>query len=187
MDALSRLLTADVTRPPNVDTLTRELIVPASLRDTFAFFADAANLQRITPSWLHFRLLTAPPMEMEAGLEISYRISLYGLPMPWRSVIDVWESEKRFVDRQIVGPYRWWRHEHRFEAVEDGTRVMDRVDYAPRLIWLSNGLVRRDLRRIFEYRHEALRRIFEDLTRGRWSAAQAPSIAGASPHTRPRR
>ena len=163
MDALSRLLTADVTPPLNVDTLTRELIVAASLEDTFAFFADAANLQRITPSWLHFRILTAPPIEMAAGLEILYRISLYGLPLPWRSVIDVWEPGVRFVDRQIVGPYRWWRHEHRFEAVEDGTRVMDRVDYAPRLGWVSRGLVRRDLRRIFDYRHDVLRRIFDDM------------------------
>jgi ligand-binding SRPBCC domain-containing protein len=167
MDALSRLLAADVIRPLDVDTLTRELIVPASLDDTFAFFADAVNLQRITPSWLHFTILTAPPIEMRAGLEISYRISLYGLPLPWRSVIDVWEPGVRFVDRQIVGPYRWWRHEHRFEAVEEGTRVMDRVDYAPRLGWASRGLVRRDLRRIFDYRHEVLRRLFEDMRR--WS------------------
>lgn len=165
LDDLSRLLAADVTRPLDVDTLTRELIVPASLDDTFAFFADAVNLQRITPSWLHFRILTAPPIEMRAGLEISYRISLYGLPLPWRSVIDVWEPGVRFVDRQIIGPYRWWCHEHRFGAVEDGTRVMDRVDYAPRLGWVSRGLVRRDLRRIFDYRHQVLRRLFEDMRR----------------------
>jgi ligand-binding SRPBCC domain-containing protein len=165
MDALPRLLAGDVTRPLNVDTLTRELIVPAVVDDTFAFFADAANLQRITPAWLHFRILTPPPIEMRAGLEISYRISLYGLPLPWRSVIDVWEPGVRFVDRQIVGPYRWWLHEHRFEAVEDGTRVVDRVDYAPRLGWVSRGLVRRDLRRIFDYRHEVLRRLFEDRRR----------------------
>jgi ligand-binding SRPBCC domain-containing protein len=148
-----------------MESLVRECVVPAALDRTFAFFADAANLQRITPPWLHFSILTPMPLEMRAGLEIAYRISLYGLPMPWQSRIDVWEPGVRFVDRQIIGPYRWWRHEHRFEVARGGTRVIDHVDYVPRSGWLSGRLVRRDLRRIFAYRHEVLGRIFQDLDR----------------------
>ena len=157
---LSQALAADGSAPPVVESLHRDIILPASLSETFAFFADAANLQRITPPWLHFSLLTPMPLQMRTGLEIAYRISLYGLPMPWRSRIDVWQPGVCFVDRQIVGPYRWWRHEHRFEAVPDGTRVIDHVDYAPRVGRLSGALVRRDLGRIFDYRRETLRRIF---------------------------
>ena len=159
----SQWLAADASAPHNVESLYREIIVPASLTDTFAFFADAANLQRITPPWLHFSILTSMPVEMREGLEIAYRISLYGLPIPWQSRIDVWEPGVCFVDRQIVGPYRWWRHEHRFEVVPGGTRVMDHVDYAPRVGWFSGALVRRDLRRIFAYRHEVLWRQFQAL------------------------
>jgi ligand-binding SRPBCC domain-containing protein len=155
-----RFLAADAGAPREAQALHREIIVPASLEDAFAFFADAANLQRLTPPWLHFTIVTPMPVVMRAGLEIAYRISLYGLPIPWQSRIDVWEPGVRFVDRQLVGPYRWWRHEHRFEPAEDGTRVIDQVDYAPRLGRLSHALVRRDLQRIFAYRHEALRRIF---------------------------
>ena len=156
----SRFLAADLRAPHKVERLHRDIIVSASLRETFAFFADAANLQRITPPWLHFSILTPMPVRMQIGLEIAYRISVYGLPMPWRSRIDVCQPGVCFVDRQIVGPYRWWRHEHRFEPVPEGTRVIDHVDYAPRVGWLSGALVRRDLGRIFDYRHEALRRIF---------------------------
>lgn len=137
------------------------MVVSAPLAETFAFFADAANLQRITPAWLRFSILTPMPVAMRVGLEITYRISLYGLPMPWLSRIDEFQPGACFVDRQIVGPYRWWRHEHRFEAVPDGTRVIDHVEYAPRAGWLSGALVRRDLERIFDYRREALRAIFE--------------------------
>ena len=155
-------LAADPCAPRVVERLRRDIVLSASLRETFAFFADAANLQRITPPWLHFSILTPMPVEMRVGLEIAYRLSLYGLPMPWRSRIDVWQPGVRFVDRQIVGPYRWWRHEHRFEAVPGGTRVVDRVDYAPRVGWLSGALVRRDIGRIFDYRHEALQRIFQE-------------------------
>jgi ligand-binding SRPBCC domain-containing protein len=156
----SQLLAADAGPPRRVERLYCEIIVPTSLTDTFAFFADAANLQRITPPWLHFSILTRMPVEMRAGLEIAYRVSLYGVPMPWHSRIDVWEPGVCFVDRQLVGPYRWWRHEHRFEIVRGGTRVVDQVDYAPRLAWISGALVRRDLRRIFAYRYEVLRQIF---------------------------
>lgn len=149
-------LAADPSAPQHVESIHSEIIVPASLADTFAFFADAANLQRITPPWLHFSIATPMPVDMRAGLEIAYRISLYGLPLPWRSRIDVWHPGVCFVDRQLVGPYRWWRHEHRFEIVRGETRVTDHVEYAPRLRWLSGAVVRRDLRRIFEYRSEIL-------------------------------
>jgi len=163
---LQRFLAADVSPPYKVERFVRECVVPATLDRTFAFFADAANLQRLTPPWLHFSILTPMPVEMRAGLEIVYRISLYGVPMPWQSRIDVWEPGVSFVDRQVVGPYRWWRHEHRFEVVCGGTRVIDQVDYAPRVARLSGPLVRRDLQRIFAYRHEVLRRIFQQSGQG---------------------
>ena len=154
------LLAADGSAPPRVERLDREIIVPASLDETFGFFADAANLQRLTPPWLHFSILTPMPVQMQVGLEIEYRISLYGIPLPWRSRIDVWQPGVSFVDRQLIGPYRWWRHVHRFQAVPGGTRVIDRVHYLPRVGWLSGALVRRDIRRIFDYRHATLREIF---------------------------
>jgi len=131
----------------------------------FAFFADASNLERLTPPWLKFRILTPMPVVMGPGVEIDYRIGIYGLPIPWRSRIDVWEPGVRFIDRQLVGPYRWWRHEHRFEAVAGGTLVVDHVEYVPRAAWISAGLVRRDLERIFVYRQNALRQIFHPFAR----------------------
>lgn len=159
-DILERLLRADGTPPPRVLTLRRETVVPATLNETFAFFADAANLERLTPPWLNFAIRTAMPVEMGAGVEIDYRIRLYGIAIPWRSLIEAWEPGVRFVDRQIVGPYRWWRHEHRFEAAAGGTAVVDRVDYQPRAAWLAGALVSRDLERIFTFRQQMLQRLF---------------------------
>ena len=140
--------------------LHEEMIVPASLEETFAFFSDAVNLERLTPPWLNFRIRTRMPVAMAEGVEIDYRIVLHGLPIPWRSRIDVWEPGFRFVDRQILGPYRWWHHEHRFESVEGGTRVIDQVEFVPRLRWLTGAFVSRDVRRIFAFRKEELARIF---------------------------
>jgi ligand-binding SRPBCC domain-containing protein len=161
LEPLVRLLAADTVPPSGVKTLHRETIVPGSLEDTFAFFADASNLERLTPSWLNFKILTRTPDRMQQDAEIDYRITLYGLPIPWRSRIDVWEPGVRFVDRQVIGPYRFWRHEHRFDAVAGGTRVVDNVEYVPRARWLTDAVVRRDLERIFAYRQNTLRHIFK--------------------------
>ena len=139
-----------------------ETLVQAPIDAAFAFFADASNLQRLTPPWLQFSIRTPMPVEMREGLEIEYRIRLYGVPMRWRSRIDIWEPRQRFVDRQLAGPYLWWRHEHRFVPSGDATRVIDDVEYVPRAAWIAGRFVRRDLDRIFTYRQHTLREIFRD-------------------------
>ncbi len=97
-------LAAAPTRPPRgVITLRCETVVPAPLDTTFAFFADAANLERLTPPWVHFRIATPMPVVMREGLEIDYRIVVRGFPLGWRSRIDVWAPNRRFVDRQAPG------------------------------------------------------------------------------------
>lgn len=157
----SGLAAAAATRPqgPLID-LHSAIVVPALLEETFAFFADARNLERLTPPWLSFSIRTPPPIVMRQGLEIDYRIVIHGVPVPWRSRIDIWEPGVRFVDRQIVGPYTWWRHEHGFAAVDGGTRVTDHVEFQPRLRWLTSGMVRRDVGRIFAFRRAELARLF---------------------------
>jgi len=173
---LARLLAADPQPERGVLRFQAETLVPAHLDRTFAFFADAANLQRLTPPWVHFRILTPMPVTMREGLEIDYRIAIHGLPMPWRSRIDVWEPGVRFVDRQLWGPYRWWRHEHRFESTDAGTRVIDDIAFVPRVRWLSRGVVARDVARIFAFRTGALARVFaSDGSRPRSSALESGS------------
>jgi ligand-binding SRPBCC domain-containing protein len=154
-------LAADARPGNGVHTLYRETVVAAALDDTFAFFADAANLERLTPPWINFRIRTKRPIAMNEGAVIDYLIGLYGLPIPWRTRIDVWEPGVRFVDRQVAGPYRWWRHEHRFEREGNGTRVIDHVEFVPRAAWLSARLVRRDVERIFAFRQDALPRLLQ--------------------------
>ena len=154
------------TRPHRTMTcLTYETLVRAPLEATFAFFSDASNLQRLTPDWVQFSIVTPLPIVMRAGLEIDYWIRLYGVPLAWTSRIDIWEPGYKFVDRQIAGPYLWWRHEHRFETVGSATRVIDEVEYLPRAPWMTARMVRRDVERIFRYRQEALHEIFKDRSR----------------------
>ena len=143
-----------------VHRLERHQHLNRPLDEVFAFFAEAHNLERITPPWLRFALLREEPVEMGVGTVIDYRLHVHGLPVRWRSRIEEWEPGRGFVDRQLRGPYRLWHHRHWFRAEGDGTLVGDRVDYAlplGRLGELAHPLfVRRDLERIFDFRHRAV-------------------------------
>jgi ligand-binding SRPBCC domain-containing protein len=138
-----------------------EIDVPRDPEQVFAFFSQARNLEKLTPPWLRFEILTEDPIDMAPGTLIDYRIRWRGIPMRWRTEIEVWEPPHRFVDRQVRGPYRLWRHEHVFVARDGGTAVVDRVEYAPIGGALAQRLiVARDVERIFSYRHAVLGRIF---------------------------
>ena len=146
---------------PGVYRLQTELFVPSSLTDVFAFFADAFQLETITPPWLNFRVLTPRPFEIQKSTLIDYKLRLHMIPIRWQSEISEWEPPYRFVDQQIRGPYTLWYHDHTFEEKDGGTLVRDVVDYS----MLGGSLVNRffvqnDLRKIFEYRHKKLREIF---------------------------
>jgi ligand-binding SRPBCC domain-containing protein len=110
--------------------LERKQIIPRSRSETFAFFSDAFNLERITPPFLRFRIVTPAPIKMEVGAVIEYRLALFGAPVYWRTLIESWDPEESFVDSQIKGPYALWRHTHSFE--EKGPRqtlMRDLVEY----------------------------------------------------------
>jgi hypothetical protein len=144
--------------------LDREQRLHAPPEQVFPFFADALNLERITPPWLRFRVITPRPIEMRAGVLIEYRLRLHGVPLRWLTRIEAWEPPHRFVDRQLRGPYRSWWHEHTFAADGAGGTVMrDLVRYSLPLGPLGGAadvlLVRRDLRRIFDHRAGAVGRL----------------------------
>ena len=127
----------------------------------FPFFADAANLNALTPPLLNFHIVTPPPIVMREGTLIDYRLRVRGVPLRWRTRINVWQPPHRFVDEQIRGPYRLWLHEHTFEPRDGGTLARDHVRYAVALDFLVHrSLVRPDLEKIFAFRAQKLRKRF---------------------------
>lgn len=136
--------------------------LPLPIGDVFAFFANAENLERITPPELAFEILTPTPIDIKEGALIDYRLGLFGIPFGWQTRIVEWQPNGHFVDEQVRGPYATWRHRHTFSECEAGTRMTDRVEYRLPL-WPAGAvalpLVRRQLDRIFRYRASAIREI----------------------------
>jgi hypothetical protein len=184
--AIRRLSGEDVPRAAYLTArrpryaLAARTVVDAPLAEVFPFFSAAENLAAITPPALGFRILTPRPIEMSAGAEIEYRISMSGVPMRWTSTIEVWQPGVRFVDSQARGPYRAWWHEHRFRADGPRTIMEDIVYYAPPLGplgRLANRLfIGGMLRRIFGFRRHAIRARFG----GRGAPSSEPRVGSAS-------
>lgn len=139
--------------------------VALPLPRVFEFFAEADNLERITPEFLRFEILTPKPIEIRQGTLIDYRIRLFGVPMLWQTEITVWEPPYRFVDTQLRGPYRKWVHEHRFQACPFGTDMVDRVEYeipaGPLEPLIQAWFVGPSVQRIFDHRSEAIRQLLK--------------------------
>jgi ligand-binding SRPBCC domain-containing protein len=138
--------------------------VARPLEEVFAFFSDANNLEAITPRQLNFRILTPGPIRLEAGARIEYQLTLDGVPVKWATLIERWEPPHEFVDVQLRGPYRVWRHTHRFLAEGQGTRMIDDVAYELPLGPLGRLVealwARREVARIFAHRTEVIARRF---------------------------
>ena len=144
-----------------------ELWLPLPPAELFPFFADAANLDTITPPWLNFRIVTQAPIALRAGTLIDYQLRVRGVPLRWRTRINVWQPPHRFVDEQIRGPYRQWIHEHTFEPRNGGTLARDHVRYSvPMDFLIHRWLVRPDIEKIFQFRAEALQIRFQQSGQG---------------------
>jgi ligand-binding SRPBCC domain-containing protein len=151
--------------------LERVQFLPRPVEEVFAYFADPANLNDLTPPSLHFRIVTPCPIEMRVGALIDYRLRVHGLPIRWRTAITHYNPPHSFTDEQVRGPYKRWVHLHTFTPTTrdgvNGTQMVDRVDYAlpawsPGIVnsFVHRAFVAPDLTRIFEYRRATLEKRF---------------------------
>ena len=142
-------------------TYESKLWLPHPRDRVYAFFADAMNLERITPPMLRFRVRTPAPITMRKGTLIDYSLRVHGVPLRWRTRISEWEPDSMFVDEQLKGPYRLWHHTHTFEEHDGGTICCDYIEYAYLGDFLvHNILVKKDIAKIFAYRAQVLQELF---------------------------
>lgn len=145
----------------SIHVLTRQQELGGSPEEVFPFFADATNLEAITPPLLAFQVTTPRPIAMHAGTLIEYRLKIHHVPIRWRTLIEQWQPSEMFVDKQIKGPYKLWHHTHRFESLPGERTLMTdvvrySVGYGPLGDLARSLFVGRDVASIFDYRAEVI-------------------------------
>ena len=147
-----------------VHVLDRKQRVPGKISDVFEFFENPLNLERITPPWLSFRVVSSTDTQVQLRTTISYRLYWQIFPLSWDSVISEYQQDVCFADEMIRGPYRSWHHRHRFRSVEGSIEMTDTVHYSLPLGPIGNLLhaliIRQQLESIFDYRKQAIEEIF---------------------------
>jgi ligand-binding SRPBCC domain-containing protein len=147
-------------------TFKRTQIIKANLEEIWDFASNPANLQKITPQYMGFEIITQDlPEKMYEGMIIAYRVSpLWGLKMNWTTEITHVKEHKYFIDVQQEGPYRFWHHEHHFEETKDGVLMIDILTYKPPFGFLgiiaNKLIIESKLNQIFEYRKKKMEEIF---------------------------
>ncbi len=149
--------------------LKKEQIIPANLTDIWDFVSSPSNLQKITPAYMGFQILSADlPEKMYPGMIIAYRVRpIPFVPMRWVTEITHVSPGYYFVDEQRVGPYTLWHHEHHLKQVEGGVLMTDIVSYSPPFGFIgriANWLfIKRQLNAIFSFRERAINQIFTNM------------------------
>lgn len=146
--------------------LKRTQFLPVSHEAAWDFFSSPANLSKITPKHMGFKILyQSVGSKMYPGQIIRYVVhGLPGIPMKWTTEITHVQEPLYFVDEQRFGPYALWHHQHHFKEVAGGVEMTDEVNYAIPFGWLGrlvNWLfVGREVNRIFDHRYKVLEQYF---------------------------
>ena len=144
-------------------------ILPISLEEAWNFFSSPLNLQKITPAYMQFKILSDVPEEIYPGLIIPYTIKpVAGITMKWVTEIthvhqvskESVQDHSYFVDVQLSGPYKSWHHEHHFRKIEGGIEMKDILYYELPFGFLGRvvhkAYVRKKIEEIFDYRFKVL-------------------------------
>lgn len=132
--------------------------------EIFDFFSDEKNLELITPESLEFKVVRKSTEAIEQDTFIDYKIKIHGIPCKWKTHISDFQKNITFVDEQMIGPYKNWKHRHNFIPLNGGTLIEDYIEYKVPLGAIGNlitgSFIRKDITKIFSYRQKVIARTF---------------------------
>jgi ligand-binding SRPBCC domain-containing protein len=172
--------------------------LPYPVDFVFAFFANPSNLPKLQPTWQRARIEEIelhpaqehldpnPHATIAAGRGTRVTLSFRPTPLApvrvaWVALIEDFHWNERFCDRQIEGPFRYWRQCHRVQPHESertgepGTLVIDTVEYEVPFGLLgrftSRVALTRVLESVFRHRQHRTEQLLRELSAGAESLA----------------
>lgn len=146
------------------DVISRRVNLPAPAEFVFDWHARPGAFDRLAPPWQRIEVLK--PGEVRNGSRVTIGLPtgplMPRLTVEHRNIL----PGRQFQDVQISGPFASWVHTHRFEpAGPDACVLEDHIEYAlPAGALgrkLGTNLIRRQIDRLFEYRHAVTRHDIE--------------------------
>ncbi len=164
------------------DTYIKQTLIRAPVERVFSWHAQKGAILRLTPAWAPLKLVSRKGSGIDKGVKVVFKIRLFGLSMTWEAEHIEHDPNRLFRDRQTKGPFAFWQHSHRFSPEPDGSTLMtDEIEFKLPFGLLGRpfyGFARKELERMFSYRHRVLKRGLE-----RIDPATAPKrilVSGAS-------
>jgi ligand-binding SRPBCC domain-containing protein len=141
-------------------------IIKGTVSEVWDFFSSPANLGKITPPDMDFKILTPLPDTMYEGMMIAYKVSPFPwLRVKWLTEITQIANKKFFIDEQRVGPYKIWHHEHHFLVIPEGILMTDILYYQLPYGFLGDLMdklvVHRRIKSIFRFREQVIQKFFQ--------------------------
>jgi len=142
----------------------------ASAQEVFEFHLQPKNIARVNPPWVKVLSLEGPE-KLTRGATLKLKVASFGVPQSWEVRVEAVEdfsgtpAKASILDEAVRGPFPFWRHLHEFWRAPDGTTgLVDRIEFLPpggaAGVVLVPG-IKLMLKKMFEARHEATKRIFE--------------------------
>ncbi|MGJ3243666.1 MAG: TIGR01777 family oxidoreductase [Opitutales bacterium] len=147
----------------------RSTPLPVLAQEAYQWHSRPGAFYRLNPPWDPVTVIE-PPEGLEVGARAIVRAGIGPIRPRMRFEHTVCEPGSRFVDEQIQGPFRHWRHEHRFlPGTDPGTSILqDRLEVEGPLGRFGDRILRGKLERLFRYRQATTR---QDLVQ--WQAFRA--------------
>ena len=93
--------------------------------------ARSIDLHALAPSPLQHRAVGGVTGGLIGlGEEVTWEASLFGVRLRMTSKIVALDAPREFTDETRRGPFRRWRHTHRFRPADGGTLMHDLADFA---------------------------------------------------------
>ena len=172
----------DSKKPIKCQNLCPKPGLPLPRDFAFRWHESPYAFERLSPPWEQIEVLEKSGSIDLGRVVIRSRVGPFWLRM--RAQHSQFVPNEQFFDEMSGGPFRSWKHHHRFTSEGNETILTDQIEYqlkGGRLgDWLAGNTVRKRLEQMFAYRRQVTCTDIEDHYRYSGQAPKTIAVTGAT-------